>query len=364
MSVSRLRIHKVRNITSAELEPARINIVHGRNGSGKTSILEAIYILGSGRSFRATQLQPVIQHNSPECTVFGQVHQEGDIAVPVGVQRKRDGALESRVQGAPVKRSAELARRLPLLLINSDTFSLLEGSPKVRRQFLDWGVFHVEHSFHSSWVEVQRCLRQRNSILRRDRISADVLAPWDQQLAREATALDAQRRQYFDAFYPIFFETLTELIELDGLSLAYQRGWDKDRDLLDVLEEAYERDAQRGYTGSGPHRADLRFRRHGLAAADVLSRGQQKLVVCAMKLAQAILVERSTARKSVFLVDDLPAELDREHRRLMCRLLVRLNCQVFLTCVDAEELKDCWDNLPDDALRLFHVEHGTVRQQT
>lgn len=362
MTLSRLRISNIRNIASAELEPARINIIDGRNGSGKTSILEAIHVLGSGRSFRATQLQPVIQQGSDSCTVFGSLAEDHGSTCPVGVQRRRDGGFESRIHGQAVRSSAELARRLPLLLINADTFLLLEGGPKVRRQFLDWGVFHVEHSFHGSWMEVHRCLRQRNSLLRHDRISPAQLAPWDQQLALESTALDQLRQTYFEAFRPAFEQILAELIELDGLSLAYHRGWDKDKALIDVLGETFERDAQRGFTGNGPHRADVRVRYKGLAAADVLSRGQQKLVVCAMKLAQAMLYAKASARPCVFLVDDLPAELDHEHRRLMCRLLANLDCQVFLTCVDADELQGCWDDVPAHALRLFHVEHGTVRQ--
>ena len=165
MSIRRLRISQLRNIRQAELELGRVNLLSGPNGSGKTSVLEAVFVLGSGRSFRAARLDPVIHHDASQFTVFASLQGEGNDGAPIaiGVSRSRDGNFAGRIQGQAIRNSAELARRLPLQLINSDTFDLLVGGPKVRRQFLDWGVFHVEHGFHRTWLDVHRCLRQRNA---------------------------------------------------------------------------------------------------------------------------------------------------------------------------------------------------------
>ncbi|MBP9032501.1 MAG: DNA replication/repair protein RecF [Pseudomonadales bacterium] len=362
MSIRRLRISQLRNIEQAELELLRVNLLCGPNGSGKTSVLEAVFLLGSGRSFRATRLDPVIHHDARQCTVFASLldAKEGGAPVAIGVSRDRDGSFVGRIQGQAIRNSAELARRLPLQLINSDTFALLEGGPKVRRQFLDWGVFHVEHGFHRLWLDVHRCLRQRNALLRHDRISSAQLGIWDSQLAECATQLDELRAGYFEAFHPVFQQTLRELLSLDGLELSYLRGWDRERTLESVLSEQIEKDRVRGFTQSGPHRADIRVRIRGLNAAEVLSRGQQKLVVAAMKLAQGRLFSATQGRDCVFLVDDLPAELDREHRRQLCRLLAAMRCQVLLSCVDATELSGCWDGLAAKEMKLFHVEHGAL----
>lgn len=363
MTIRRLRISQLRNIVHAEIELSRVNLLCGANGSGKTSVLEAVFVLGTGRSFRATRLDPVINHEASQCAVFGALTDEahGGAPVPIGVSRDRDGSFAGRIQGQTVRNAAELARRLPVQLINSDTFGLLEGGPKVRRQFLDWGVFHVEHGFHRLWLDVHRCLRQRNSLLRHDRIPVAELETWNNRLAEGAAQLDQQRQRYFEAFYPVFQQTLSELLDLDGLDLGYVRGWDRDRELIAVLSEQVEKDRVRGFTQSGPHRADIRVRIHGLSAADVLSRGQQKLVVAAMKLAQGRLFKAIQGGECVFLIDDLPAELDRQHRRQLCRLLAEMRCQVLLSCVDAGELSGCWDELGRDELRLFHVEHGALR---
>jgi DNA replication and repair protein RecF len=361
MSISRLRISQLRNIQDAELDLSRINLICGANGSGKTSILEAVFILGSGRSFRSTRLDPVINHAAQQCAVHALLKVDTD-AYPssIGVSRDRQGDFAGRIQGEPIRSAAELARRLPVQLINSATFELLEGGPRVRRQFLDWGVFHVEHGFHRLWLDVNRSLRQRNSLLRHARIQPDQLDAWDERLATGAKQLDELRQRYFDAFYPEFSRTLAELIGLDQLDVSYQRGWDRERDLREVLAEQLERDRQRGFTHAGPHRADLRVRIQGMNAAEILSRGQQKLVVSAMKLAQGRLFSATQGRECIFLVDDLPAELDREHRRELCRLLAGIHSQVLLSCVDVAELQGCWDEVAPEAISVFHVEHGRI----
>jgi len=360
MFISRLRVSQVRNLQTVQLHPGTINVITGSNGSGKTSVLESIYLLGSGRSFRASRLDPVIGHEAEECTVFGTVKPASGGTLSLGVTRRRDGSFEGRLSGQPIRTAAELAKSLPLQLINSDTFKLLEGGPKIRRQFLDWGVFHVEHGFHSIWLEAQRSIRQRNSLLRRDKLSVDELRSWDRQFCRAAEQLDAYRTRYFDVFYPVFQATLSRLISLDSLGLSYQRGWDKESSLSQLLDSAFERDRQRGFTGSGPHRADIRVRFGVQSAVDVLSRGQQKLVVCAMKVAQGLVYSKVNGQACVFLIDDLPAELDRNHRALLCKLLTEMGCQVFVTCVESAELDDCWDGVPAANQQVFHVEQGAV----
>ncbi|MBX9714001.1 MAG: DNA replication and repair protein RecF, partial [Pseudomonadaceae bacterium] len=168
MALTRFTVAAVRNLHPATLSPSpRINILSGANGSGKTSLLEAIHLLGLARSFRSSRLLPVIQHEVDECTVFGQVALAQGGLSSLGISRNRLGELHIRIDGENVRSAAQLAETLPLQLINPDSFRLLEGVPKIRRQFLDWGVFHVEPRFLPAWQRLQKALRQRNSWLRR-----------------------------------------------------------------------------------------------------------------------------------------------------------------------------------------------------
>ncbi|MGX5217272.1 MULTISPECIES: DNA replication/repair protein RecF [Pseudomonas] len=361
MSLSRVNVTAVRNLHPVTLSPSpRINILHGANGSGKTSLLEAIHLLGLARSFRSTRLLPVIQYDQPTCTVFGQVQLADGRQTNLGVSRQRQGDFKIRIDGENARSAAQLADALPLQLINPDSFRLLEGAPKIRRQFLDWGVFHVEPRFLPAWQRLQKALRQRNSWLRHGTLDAASQAAWDRELCLASDEIDGYRRAYIQALKPVFEQTLSELVELEGLALSYYRGWDKDRPLVDVLASTLLRDQQIGHTQAGPQRADLRLRLNGHNAADILSRGQQKLVVCALRIAQGHLVDQAKRGQCIYLVDDLPSELDEHHRRALCKLLDDLNCQVFITCVDHELLREGWRT--DTPVAMFHVEHGSITQ--
>ncbi len=148
---------------------------------------------------------------------------------------------------------------------------------------------------------------------------------------------------------------------MDDVRLSYYRGWDKKQALAEVYDKQRERDIQQGFTGSGPHRADLRIRYRGTNAAETLSRGQQKLVVCALRVAQGYLLSEIAGRECLYLIDDLPAELDAAHRQALCGLLERMGCQVMATCIHPDDLMGCWSD--DTDLAMFHVEHGVVSRQ-
>ena len=362
MPLKRLSVTAVRNLHPVTLHPSpRINIISGANGSGKTSLLEAIHILGLARSFRSTRLQPVIQHGQDACTVFAETVLKNGNACSIGITRSKQADYQIRIDGQTIRSAAQLAETLPLQLINPDSFRLLEGAPKQRRQYLDWGVFHVEHQFLPVWQRLQKSLKQRNSLLRRGRIQRSMLTPWESELIVAGEKIDELRQSYLLRLKPVFEEILGRLVLLDDLTLSYYRGWDKERPLSQVLDDQFERDMQLGYTQSGPQRADLRLRIKGMNAVDILSRGQQKLVVCALKIAQGYLLqELGAAQECVFLVDDLPSELDEKHRKALSSLLEDLQCQVFISCVDAQQMQDCWKN--DTPLSMFHVEHGRIVQ--
>lgn len=355
MSIKQLDVHGIRNLQSSQVFPSgRINIISGTNGSGKTSLLEGIHILGLGRSFRTRHLRNAIQHGANEMTLFARLDDEQ--STTLGVRRFRDQReLELRIKHRKQVRLVELAGILPLQLINPDAFRLLEGSPSGRREFLDWGVFHVKHEFFSVWKRARRALKHRNSLLRRGRISFAEIEIWEHELANSGEKIDQQRREWFAKFLPVFEETLQSLLPLPGLTLSYARGWDKNRSLADVLASGRATDEQMGFTQQGPQRADLKIKMNKQPAVEVLSRGQQKMVVSALKLAQGRFLESTANRHCVYLIDDLPAELDELHRQRFCQLLESIQCQAFITSVEPTALQRRW--LSGTDVKMFHVKH-------
>jgi len=360
--LEKLVVRGIRNIHLAEIQLCPgFNLFYGLNGSGKSSILEAVYILSRGRSFRTRNLKTVITHGQPECTCFGVIRDEArNASVPIGVSRHGSGAFFFKVDGEYVQTASRLAEVMPVQLINSESYQLLNGAPGERRSYLDWGVFHVEHSYRLSLTRFQRCLKHRNSLLRRGKIDPLELSVWDKEFCILSQQITSARERYLEALVPVTHEVFAHLGLVGDYGFRFVPGWDTQTSLQEQLEGALERDQKVGFTQVGPHRADIRITAGQSLAADVLSRGQGKMLVYALKLAQGLLLKRLARRQCIYMLDDLPAELDGKHRANIGKLLSEMGVQVLITGVDRQDLQDIV-RAEDTPLSVFHVEQGAVR---
>lgn len=357
-AIGRLHVKAVRNINDISISPLPgFNLFYGTNGSGKTSVLEAIHALASGKSFRSTKLDLLVQHGAESTLVFAELvsgHKFGFSKAPrTPPQLKMDGDQ--------VKNWESIARLLPLLVLDSNTFQLADGGPQVRRSFLDWGVFHVEPGFLANWRDVKRCIAQRNLLLRGRTFDGEQISAWDEEFGRCAEYVDSSRKKYISLFLPLFNRIYGILApaQASALTLSYSRGWDESKRLHEVLLENQRVDFKYGATQSGPHRAELLLKLGRDKATDVLSRGQLKVLVVAMKLAQAQLLNSLSDQLCTFLVDDLAAELDASNRTAVLNLLFSMGGQVFVTAVDRHDIESC---LPDSVSpATFHVERGIIK---
>src|SRR5580700_1565620 len=184
MSLAELRLQDLRCMQSAELQlDARLNLISGDNGAGKTSLLEAIYLLGRGRSFRTRHTEQLMRHGEHKLLVFGRLASASTIAGTevhhaVGVSYHRRDGIEARIDGGAVTSLAQLSAVFPVQIIDPGIHRLVEEGPLHRRRWLDWAVFHVEPSFVLHWQSYSRTLRQRNAAIKSD---ADP-TPWDGEL--------------------------------------------------------------------------------------------------------------------------------------------------------------------------------------
>lgn len=359
-----LVVKDVRNIENAKLDQlTNITVLFGENGSGKTSILEAINILGLSRSFRTNKINTVIRRDRSECTVFGNLREEkSQRLTPLGIGRSSDGKRKIQANQLEIKRISELARLMPIQVIDAQTFRLLEGGPKERRQFLDWGVFHVEHQFGLLWAKLERSVKQRNATLRQYKVNTTALQIeiWDREICTLAEPIHRFRKSYFDRFNEKFSEIWQKIDSGIEIELQYMKGWSLEQALDVDLKQRFEADKRRGLTSVGPHRATIDIVSSSRPAHLILSRGQQKLVVSALKITQGQLLRDHLSKKTIYLLDDLPSEFDKTNRQIICRLLEDIDAQLFLTCVEADSLKGCWKN--ETQVKMFHVEHGTVTE--
>jgi len=340
-----------RCLAGAELVPAeRFNLIFGDNASGKTSLLEAIAYLGRGKSFRGASTQKLIRHGATELVLFGRVLR-GNVGHKLGVKNGPDG-LELRVDGQNRGGAAELARVLPLQIIDPEIHRLVAGGPDERRRYLDWMVFHVEQSYVSVWRRFRRALKQRNAALRSGARAAE-LDIWDSELGALGAGVDEARLRVFEQALPDLRQVTSELLG-SAVNFEYRRGWNAEESLAAVLESNRDRDKLMGSTQSGPHRADLLLSYDERQARRLVSRGQQKLLACGMVLAATRVAQAALGQPLLLLLDDPSAELDATSLGRLMDQVAGLDCQVIATALEPQA------QLFPDAAAMFHVEQGVL----
>ncbi|NOQ63103.1 MAG: DNA replication/repair protein RecF [Methyloprofundus sp.] len=355
MSLQKLDIYHVRNLERVSLAPAaKINLIYGANGSGKSSLLEAIHLLARASSFRSTSVKNAIQFSHEELIVSGKVHFTTGHVSHLGIQHNGK-QLQIRIDEETKHSRSELAYALPLQLIHPKSYQLLDAGPQLRREFMDWGVFNQHTDFLNQWRQFKKALNQRNALLKTKRVKE--LNVWNHELQQYGTIVANYREQYLTELQPIFFKIADQFLELKNLELNFIQGWEQESSLLDKLLADQEKDLRYGFTHSGSHRADFQLLLDSRKAKDFVSRGQLKLLVLSLKLAQVELLLNQGSQSACILIDDAVAELDYLSRSKLLAFLAAMDIQVFMTATEKNEFGDLSQI---GEYKMFHVEHGAI----
>lgn len=355
MLLQKLRIERLRNLTTVALDELQpFNIFYGRNGSGKTSILEAIHLLATGRSFRTYTPKHYIQHHERDTMVFAQSYD-----YRIGLQKLSSGEQIMRVNGDNVATQGQLARLLPVQVIEPQSTEIIDQGAKPRRQLLDWLMFHVEPEFYPIWQNYSRALRQRNALLKTYPVpNLQQFEGWNQIIAEEGERIHLLREIVIARWQILIQEELALLLPDIKIEIDYYAGYSVEQGLIAQLDQGLQKDIDRRTTQYGVHRADLRLKTPIGYADDVLSRGQKKLLIIALKLAQIALLNRSN-KETVVLLDDLTAELDVQAQHRLLHRLHQLESQVFLTTLDQHAVQNYLQQ-QQMSYQLYAVESGSV----
>ncbi len=355
--IENLKGNSVRNLAAFDIELAnKLNFFYGSNGSGKTSILEAIYLLSMVKSFRSSRIHDVISYGADKLQVFAKGINKNRFFT-TGIE-KGNKITRLRSEGIPIRSASEQAKKIPIYILTSEYHFLFTGTPKERRHWLDWSLFHVEQDYLSIWKSYHRALRHRNALLRSERdIYSDEMVGWENIMEDESRKIDSMRNQYISNINTLMNSVYLPVVMAGKAQIDYENNRYRSKGLGRILAENREEDAKRGFTSLGPHRSDILFFYEDFHVARYLSRGQTKLYRAALISAQITNLKEHEIHGLV-LVDDLDAELDEESAKKIVNLLLMNEVQTFVSSL----IKQNW--IPkDEQHAVFHVKQGNIQKE-
>jgi DNA replication and repair protein RecF len=350
MSISQLSLTNFRGLKSTTLDfHPHINLVTGDNGSGKTSLLESINVIAQACSFQTHRLKNCISHSDQQLLLYAKFK-----SYKVGLS-KSNTKLDIKIDGEVVKKRSILVKKTPTSIINSDSFELITGSPSLRRSFIDWCLFHVEHEYAGYYTQFKHALKQRNAILK-SRKDISMVDYWDSYLIEPSLAIRKLRKKYSNIISSILSNELGDLLGEVKLDFEYEQGWPVGEALADSMKASKTRDVKSGFTNCGIHRDNLKLSTNGIPVAQVLSRGQLKRLCIALQITLLKIVKNGTDKSMILLVDDIASELDLKSQKIAFKYLLELGVQLFISNIDSA----IPGPLHNKEFKMFHVEHGII----
>jgi len=352
------KAHNFRLLKNAQFElHPKLNYLIGGNGAGKSTALEALHVLGRASSPRGGS-QALVTEGESAWSLEGALSVDDSLSPPTLIQvrwsaRRLSVALNHRDASL-----AELVRLVPILSLDPLSHRIMDDGPGIRRRYIDWGVFHMEHSFHASWIRMNRALRQRNAGLRAH-AGVKELAGWNRELVATSIQITELRLRYVEQLEKVAKTFWMGMLGEGNWHLRFLPGWRETQSYADVLEQNQEGDRRIGYTREGPHRAELQILSDNNQLKDRISRGQQKLLVAALILAQSDLYRHQHGYAPILLVDDFASELSQESQ---CKFLAELETYSGQKIIAALEYSEAMRSSHDHL--MFHMEHGHITQMT
>ena len=337
MQLTELKLSNFRKFSHFELKLNQITIITGANGSGKTSILEAIHTLSLGLSFHTRQTTPLVKIGQKQFTVFAKIKPDNNYnsnssSKQLGITKNLNGNTERKVDHQNIHSQNQILKLLPIIAITPQKLNLLKQQSNARRNLIDWGVYYNNPEFINYWRKTKKVLKQRNQLLKQ-KAPYQQMKPWDQILTQLSEQIDKLREQYSQTLLQHLKPKLEQTFPNLPIKIKYFRGWAESENYKNILDKNLINDYKYGFTHAGIHKADLKISVHGHPASQVLSQGQQKTLASLLFLAQANIFSNQNNKSCILLLDDINSELDPNNISHILNEIKQQNHQIILTAL-------------------------------
>jgi DNA replication and repair protein RecF len=361
MRLRRIAVSDFRNIRSVRIDPGRrFNLLYGLNGQGKTNMLEAIYLLGSHRSFRSSRLPEFVRHGEQSVLIQGTAESGfGENRLRLTIEA---AGRKMEIDGKAIHKASELHGKLNAVVFSSYDTGMVRMGPESRRHYLDRAVYMGDIAYLHCWHAYQRILKQRNHLLKSsDKTGIDI---WTEKLAETGAEVIERRLNFvalLDTKLQKYYATIAGRSETSSLSyhpdgIQSTKREQITQELLDLFRRQQRSDERYGTTSVGPHRDDLTFELDGRPLKAYGSQGQQKSFVLSLKMAEMDNLNDIFGETPLLLLDDMSSELDARRNHNLMEFLTTREIQVFITTT--ERSTALLSTVPNCA--VFHVEDGNL----
>jgi recF protein len=362
MILKKLTVVNYKNIAQADLElSAKMNCLIGRNGMGKTNLLDAVYYLSFCRSATNPIDSQVIRHEADYCLIQGHYETEQGDGKDVFCGLKRGQRKQVKLGGKVYQRSSEHVGVIPLVMISPSDAELISGGSDERRRFMDVAISQYDKEYLLQLIRYDKALTQRNVMLKSEtEPDAEVMSLYEETMAEAGAVIYQRRRAFIDEFTPIFQDIHSQIAQSrETVSLSYESHGDRG-DLLSLIRSGREKERILGYSIHGTHKDELVMQLEGYPMKREGSQGQNKTYLIALKLAQFEFLKRTSRTSPLLLLDDIFDRLDASRVEEIVRLVSgdRFG-QIFITDVNRGHMDRILASAGSD-YKLFSVADGEI----
>lgn len=339
MKISKLRVQNFRTHSDFLLEIGeKSTLISGENGSGKTSLLEAIYFLLQGTSFRSSDKE--ILKNDGSQWFRADLRMDNESIRTIKFEKIGDKFKKTfEIDGKKSLRMLQ-SSKIPVILFEPTDLQLLSGSPSRRRDFLDRFLCQIFPSFALALSRYNKALKQRNNLLKKENSTADEFFAWDLMLAEFGAEIIHRRIEFVEKLNEKISDIYAEISGVrDHIEIIYAGEKFSKEDILRVMSSNFNRDKIIGHTDFGPHKHDIRFNFNGKDARDVASRGENRSLILALKFIETDFLAEMSDRSPIVLLDDVFSELDEGRQKLLTEYFAKY--QTIITSTNSIEVRDC-----------------------